>query len=62
MDQVMTVEDKEGERLQGQLDMFFTVIFILEFIITLTAVGARAYFTDQWHQLDFVVVCEGVYR
>nr|XP_003405861.2 sodium channel protein type 7 subunit alpha [Loxodonta africana] len=37
-------------------DMIFTYIFILEILLKWMAYGFKAYFTNAWYRLDFVVV------
>ncbi|KAB0404327.1 hypothetical protein E2I00_009384 [Balaenoptera physalus] len=37
-------------------DMIFTYIFILEMLLKWMAYGFKAYFTNGWYQLDFMVV------
>ncbi|GAB5575708.1 sodium channel protein type 7 subunit alpha isoform X2 [Prionailurus iriomotensis] len=37
-------------------DMIFTYIFILEMLLKWMAYGFKAYFTDSWYKLDFMVV------
>ncbi|XP_071072433.1 sodium channel protein type 7 subunit alpha [Dasypus novemcinctus] len=37
-------------------DMIFTYIFILEMLLKWMAYGFKAYFTNAWHRLDFMVV------
>ncbi|XP_059560204.1 sodium channel protein type 7 subunit alpha isoform X1 [Myotis daubentonii] len=37
-------------------DMIFTYIFILEMLLKWMAYGFKAYFTNGWHRLDFMVV------
>lgn len=36
--------------------MIFTYIFILEMLLKWMAYGFRAYFTNGWYKLDFMVV------
>jgi len=38
------------------MDKVFTVIFVLEMIIKMSAYGFKKYFTDAWCWLDFVIV------
>ena len=37
-------------------DMIFTYIFILEMLLKWMAYGFKAYFTNGWYKLDFMVV------
>jgi len=38
------------------MDKVFTVIFVCEMIIKMSAYGFKKYFTDAWCWLDFVIV------
>ena len=38
------------------MDKVFTVIFVFEMFVKLTAFGFKKYFTDAWCWLDFVIV------
>lgn len=38
------------------VDKFFTVIFMLEMLLKWVAYGFRAYFSNAWCWLDFVIV------
>lgn len=38
------------------LDVFFTVVFVLEFVLKILAMGPWQYFRVGWNQLDFVLV------
>eukprot|EP00966_Prymnesium_polylepis_P077820 1803322-Prymnesium_polylepis.1 len=40
----------------GRANEFFLYIYYVEFVLKVTAAG-RSYFTDQWCQLDFFLVC-----
>ena len=59
---VQAVEDvniDQSPRLKKALkilDKMFTVIFVFEMIVKMTAYGFRKYFTDAWCWLDFVIV------
>jgi Ion transport protein len=41
------------------MDKVFTVIFVGEMIIKMSAYGFKKYFTDAWCWLDFVIVAVG---
>jgi len=43
------------------MDKVFTVIFVLEMIIKMSAYGFKKYFTDAWCWLDFVIVAVSRY-
>jgi len=43
------------------MDKVFTVIFVLEMIIKMSAYGFKKYFTDAWCWLDFVIVAVSHY-
>jgi len=38
------------------MDKVFTVIFVCEMVIKMSAYGFKKYFTDAWCWLDFVIV------
>ena len=38
------------------LDKVFTVIFVFEMFVKISAYGFKKYFTDAWCWLDFVIV------
>jgi len=38
------------------MDKVFTVIFVCEMIVKMSAYGFKKYFTDAWCWLDFVIV------
>lgn len=38
------------------LDKVFTVIFVFEMALKMTAYGFKRYFTDAWCWLDFIIV------
>lgn len=42
------------------MDKVFTVIFVGEMIIKMSAYGFKKYFTDAWCWLDFVIVAVGI--
>lgn len=42
------------------MDKVFTVIFVGEMIIKMSAYGFKKYFTDAWCWLDFVIVAVGM--
>jgi len=44
------------------MDKMFTVIFVCEMIIKMSAYGFKKYFTDAWCWLDFVIVIVSRYR
>lgn len=39
---------------------FFVVVFVIEAILKLTALGAAQYFRDEWNTFDFIVTALGV--
>jgi Ion transport protein len=44
------------------MDKVFTVIFVGEMIIKMSAYGFKKYFTDAWCWLDFVIVAVSTER
>jgi hypothetical protein len=38
------------------IDLVFSIIFTIEFIIKIIGLGCFQYFTDNWNKFDFVVV------
>lgn len=63
-------EDREGKLLRNRFldvgNQIFTVIFIIEFVIKIIAMGfvfhRNSYLRDPWNGLDFVVVCTGIFE
>lgn len=39
---------------------FFVVVFVIEAILKLTALGPAQYFRDEWNTFDFIVTALGV--
>jgi hypothetical protein len=60
--------DREGKtdwnRFAEQVEKVFTVIFVVEFVIKVIAMGfifhRNSYLRDPWNWLDFTVVCTGL--
>ncbi|RWS27821.1 sodium channel protein para-like protein [Leptotrombidium deliense] len=46
----------------GYVDKFFTVIFLLEMLLKWVAYGFRAYFSNAWCWLDFVIVMVSLFN
>ncbi|XP_038064371.1 voltage-dependent T-type calcium channel subunit alpha-1I-like isoform X5 [Patiria miniata] len=44
------------EEILRYFNYFFTVVFILEAILKITALGFRRYFKDRWNQLDMIII------
>lgn len=62
--------DREGKyewnRISDNSEKIFTVIFIIEFLIKIVAMGfvvhRNSYLRDPWNWLDFIVVCTGIFE
>jgi Ion transport protein len=51
------IEEKEVLRpILKSLDKIFSVIFMLEMLLKISAFGIAKYFTDAWCWLDFIIV------
>jgi len=48
--------DEELQHTLLTMDIFFAVIFTIEFLLKLTAFGWKGYFFDGWNVLDFLLV------
>lgn len=49
-------ERKWLQQILGYVDQFFTIIFFFEMLLKWVAYGFRAYFSNAWCWLDFVIV------
>lgn len=48
--------DHPVERVVDQADYFFNTVFAIEMLLKWLALGLKAYFSDPWNQLDFIIV------
>mmetsp|Transcript_8574 Transcript_8574/g.25632 ORF Transcript_8574/g.25632 Transcript_8574/m.25632 type:complete len:1547 (-) Transcript_8574:159-4799(-) len=53
-------DDQAMLDLLYKLDIFFCTFFALEFVLKVTAIGFREYFTNGWNDLDFFLVVVGI--
>ena len=58
---VTVIEGDTWELVLEWLDLIFTLIFTIEFILKMLGMGPKAYFKNDFNKLDFVVVVEGFY-
>ena len=50
----------EYDNVLNNINLAFTVVFIVEFLIKIIAYGAQGYFYKGWNQFDFSVVCVSI--
>eukprot|EP00039_Didymoeca_costata_P023887 m.8605 g.8605 ORF g.8605 m.8605 type:complete len:2172 (+) comp3929_c0_seq1:301-6816(+) len=41
-------------------NILFTIVFLVEAIIKMTALGVRGYFASKWNRFDFIIVIAGI--
>jgi len=60
----MTMEYDDSPNLYfsaiEKISLIFTLIFIIEFLLKIIALGFKEYFNDTWNNLDFIVAITGI--
>jgi voltage-dependent calcium channel L type alpha-1D len=52
---------KEYKMVLNNLNIFFTVVFTIEFIFKILAFRIKQYFRDSWNILDFIIVAGSIF-